>query len=129
MKISAIRINKSLSLFRPQYFPNDNTEKNLFSAEMAKFPDANYFPSHFVTRRVKMAALTLSKITSSLLVQHEGQKVNIGLNLKFEAKGQKVLGYTRKGDGGWEYSGRAIELIKEYRVSWWNVLGEPSVGN
>jgi hypothetical protein len=99
-----------------QYFPNDNAEANLFNAEMARYPHSNYFPSHFVTRRVRMGALTLSKITSSLLVQHGGQKVNIGLNLKFEAKGQKVLGYTRKGDGGWEYSTKALALISEYKV-------------
>lgn len=43
------------------------------------------------------------------------QRVNIGLNLKFEARGQKVLGYSRKGDGGWEYSQRAVDLIQEYR--------------
>lgn len=45
------------------------------------------------------------------------QKVNAGLNLKFEAKGQKVLGYTRKSEGGWEYSEKAISLIAEYKVS------------
>lgn len=64
-----------------------------------------------------MAALTLSKITSSVIIEHGGPRINIGLNLKFEAKGQKVIGYTRKGDGGWEYSEKAIELIQEYKVT------------
>ena len=41
-------------------------------------------------------------------------KVNIGLNLKFEAKAQKVLGYSQKGESGWEFSNKAVELIREY---------------
>lgn len=65
-----------------------------------------------------MTGLTLSKITSSLMIHGStDQKVNAGLNLKFEAKGQKVLGYTRKSEGGWEYSEKAIALISEYKVS------------
>ena len=64
-----------------------------------------------------MTGLTLSKITSSLMIHGStDQKVNAGLNLKFEAKGQKVLGYTRKSEGGWEYSEKAIALISEYKV-------------
>lgn len=43
-------------------------------------------------------------------------KINLGLNLKFEAKSQKVLGYTQKTDSGWEYSERAVQLIEEYKV-------------
>ncbi|ORY88795.1 hypothetical protein BCR35DRAFT_205803 [Leucosporidium creatinivorum] len=62
-----------------------------------------------------MSGLTLSKITSSMMITNGDQKVNVGLNLKFEAKSQKVLGYSRKGDSGWEFSNKAIELILEYR--------------
>ena len=63
-----------------------------------------------------MSGLALSKICSSLLVLYNDQRVNVGLNLKFEAKGLKVLGYSRKSSGGnWEYSQKAVELIQEYR--------------
>lgn len=63
-----------------------------------------------------MSGLTLSKITSSMMITNGDQKVNVGLNLKFEAKSQKVLGYSRKGDSGWEFSNKAVELIMEYRT-------------
>lgn len=61
-----------------------------------------------------MSGLTLSKLTSSLMVSEGERKTNIGLNLKFEAKSQKVLGYSRKGVSGWEFSQKAIELIQDY---------------
>lgn len=44
-------------------------------------------------------------------------KTNIGLSMKFEAKGQKVLGYSQKTESGWEYSCDAVKLIEEYLVS------------
>jgi hypothetical protein len=51
------------------------------------------------------------------MVCTSGQRINLGLNLKFDAKKQKVLGYTRKSnDSSWEYSDKAIELLSEYKV-------------
>lgn len=52
-----------------------------------------------------------------MMVEDGRMKVNIGLNLKFEAKGLKVLGYSRKNATGWEFSQRAIDLIMDYKVS------------
>ena len=56
----------------------------------------------------------VSKITSSLLVNTESSKVNIGLNLKFDGKKLKVQGYSRLAFNGWEYSLAAVELIRAY---------------
>ena len=64
-----------------------------------------------------MSALTLAKLSSSLMMDTgHGQRFNAGLNIKFDSKSQKVLGYTRKTDQGWEYSDKAIELIASYKV-------------
>jgi 5'-3' exoribonuclease 1 len=63
-----------------------------------------------------MSALTLSKITSGLMIEvANGQRINAGLNLKFEARSQKVLGYAQRNERGWEYSQKAIDLITEYK--------------
>ncbi|CAH7672268.1 hypothetical protein PPACK8108_LOCUS7076 [Phakopsora pachyrhizi] len=64
-----------------------------------------------------MKSLTLSKITSSVMITlpNSAKKLNIGLNLKFKAKSQKVLGYTRKGENVWEYSEAALNLIAKYK--------------
>lgn len=44
------------------------------------------------------------------------EKVNIGLDMKFERKGLMVAGYTRKDGRHWEYSDKAIELLQAYKV-------------
>lgn len=74
-----------------------------------------YSPSYYVAKQLDLHPLTLSKITSSYFVRTLGDlRVNLGLNLKFEARKQKVLGYSRKSETGWEFSPAAIHLIVEY---------------
>jgi len=74
-----------------------------------------YTPSKNVANQLNLNNMVLSKITSSFSVAALGlPRLNLGLNLKFEGKKLKVLGYTRKNDYGWEYSDKAIELILTY---------------
>lgn len=73
-----------------------------------------YFKSYEAARILRMHSLLLSKITSSFMVECDGKRVNVGLDLKFESKKLKVLGYTRRTEKGWEYSVFAINLLQEY---------------
>jgi 5'-3' exoribonuclease 1 len=73
-----------------------------------------YIPSYAVARQLHLHALALAKITSAFSVVMDEGRVNLGLNLKFESKKLKVLGYSRKGANGWEFSQKAIELLVEY---------------
>ncbi|KAI9664277.1 MAG: hypothetical protein M1831_002456 [Alyxoria varia] len=76
-----------------------------------------YTPSFKVAQQVKLNPLALSKITSSLSVNSGGLRLNLGLNLKFEAKKQKVLGYSRRSASGWEFSDKALTLILQYMIN------------
>ena len=73
-----------------------------------------YVPSYQVARMLGLNPLVLSKITSSFSVMVDDERQNLGLNLKFEAKKLKVLGYSRKRGNGWEFSEKAIALLREY---------------
>lgn len=74
-----------------------------------------YTPAFAVAKMLGLHPLVLSKITSSFSVSALGlPRLNLGLNLKFEAKKLKVLGYSRRGDNGWEFSNKAIELLSAY---------------
>ena len=75
-----------------------------------------YLPSYVVARQLSMPPLALSKLTSSFNVNSSGLKLNLGLNLKFEAKKLKVLGYSRKSANGWEYSQKAVDLLVQYMI-------------
>ncbi|KAH8702127.1 putative exonuclease Kem1 [Talaromyces proteolyticus] len=76
-----------------------------------------YTPSFAIARNLHLNPLVLAKITSSFSVTIDGQRVNLGLNLKFEARKQKVLGYSRRGESGWEFSRKAVELIQQYMIN------------
>ena len=81
-----------------------------------------YSPSFAVAKDLGLNALVLSKITSSFQVNLDDNRVNLGLNLKFEAKKLKVLGYSRKNERGWEYSEKAIQLIQQYMIKFPNFI-------
>ncbi|KAM0817939.1 putative 5'-3' exoribonuclease 1, partial [Seiridium cardinale] len=91
-------------------------EPNFAKAIIQKADRENpYWPSYTLAQKLKMPPLVLSKITASFFVQTiGGMRVNLGLNLKFEARKQKVLGYSRKSKTGWEFSPIAVQLIAEY---------------
>ncbi|KAL7324031.1 exonuclease II Exo2 [Mucor circinelloides] len=78
--------------------------------------DMRYESGHNVARKLGISSAALSLITSSLNFNDKsGQRINVGLNLKLESKGEKVLGLTRKHPNGyWEYSRAAVALIREY---------------
>ena len=75
-----------------------------------------YKPSYAVSRMLNLNPLVLSKLTSSFFVNSSSLKLNLGLNLKFEGKKLKVLGYSRRVESGWEYSQKAIDLIQQYMI-------------
>ena len=75
-----------------------------------------YMPSYAIARSLRLNPLVLAKITSSFSVDVDGQRVNLGLNLKFEARKQKVLGYSRRGESGWEFSQKAVDLLQQYMI-------------
>jgi 5'-3' exoribonuclease 1 len=101
---------------------NINKEVYMLRSLLANPKTERYYSSHQVCKRLGISGLALSKITSSMLVDMDGPRVNIGLNLKFEAKGQKVLGYSQKGAYGWEFSEKSIELLQEYKTKFPEVL-------
>jgi len=67
----------------------------------------------------------VSKLTSRVMAVDEdrsGKMVNLGLSVKFEARAQKVIDYSRKTDRYWEFSQTTVDLIKEYKVIGANIL-------
>lgn len=90
-----------------------------FGREIATFSDERnrYEPAFAVARKLGLHPLVLSKLTASFRVNSSGLQLNLGLNLKFEAKKMKVLGYSRRSERGWEYSPKAQELIASYMTA------------
>lgn len=72
-----------------------------------------YYPSADVAHKLRVSSISLAKLTSSMSVVDHNQRYNVGLNLKFEARGRKVLGYSRRTQKGWEFSERAVDLVRD----------------
>ncbi|KAJ8732983.1 hypothetical protein PYW07_015582 [Mythimna separata] len=87
-----------------------------------------------------VSAQMLSRITGTVLVvagpRHDLStdnlnKVNLGLNLKFNKKNLEVAGYTRrcKVTNSWLYSERCIELVKAYELQYPELFDSMSAFN
>ena len=104
--------NQKLNVWVAATTPHDEFWGRAIAADAERLTP--YTRSYAVAKQLHLNPLALSKITSSFNVNSGSIRINLGLNLKFEAKKLKVLGYSRKGEGGWEYSQRAIDLIVTY---------------
>jgi 5'-3' exoribonuclease 1 len=101
-----------------QYFPTEYKENSEFTRIVVNRPSGKYFPSPVLARRLGISALALSRITSTLMVQlSDGSKTNIGLSLKFESKGLKVLGFSKRNDRGWEFSETTALALERYKAA------------
>ncbi|CUM65023.1 uncharacterized protein PRCAT00002642001 [Priceomyces carsonii] len=102
IKISKIQTNAEPNIGKQRY-------------EMEK-KEIKYYPSYEVAKTLRLHPLFLSKISSGFMVEdNKGRKVNVGLELKFEGRREKVLGFTKRNVKGWEFSPLAIKLIEDYR--------------
>lgn len=115
-----------------QFFPSEAKENRVFTEIVATRPSGHYYPAHVLGRRLGLSGLQLSKICSTLMVRLDNDsKVNIGIPMKFESKGLKVLGYTRRADRGWEYSELAARALERYKAAFpeaFNNLGAGGEG-
>ncbi|KAG2353952.1 hypothetical protein BDR07DRAFT_1431238 [Suillus spraguei] len=98
------------------FFLSDKTENNKFKIIVDSRISQHYLPSFKAASTIGMSPRALSKITSSFMVPSDHQKNNLGLSIKFEAKGLKVIDYSRKAGRYWEFSEKAVDLIREYKV-------------
>lgn len=100
------------------YFPTERMENAEFTRIVQSRASGQYHISPILARRLGLSALALSRITSTLMVMLEdGTKVNIGLSLKFESKGMKVLGWSKRNDRGWEYSETCARALQKYKAA------------
>lgn len=104
-------------LIPPKFFPAEVQENAKFTQLVLGRAGDDYYPSYSVAQILKIPGLAVAKVTSSfMVVLSDGGKVNLGLSLKFDAKGLKVLNYSRKEVKGWEFSAKTLELIRDYKV-------------
>ncbi|KAG5354373.1 5'-3' exoribonuclease 1 [Yarrowia sp. C11] len=79
-----------------------------------EYTTTKYYPSYQAAKMAGIQSSLLGRICSKCLIQKGDSKIDVGLNLRNEGKREKVLGYTRRTQQGWEYTQDAIALVKNY---------------
>ena len=106
-----------------QFFPSEKLDNEKFK-DIAKYRmSQKYYPSFKVADIVGLSGLAVARITSNFMVlTNDGSKHNLGLGLKFEAKALKVIDYSRKNGRHWEFSEKAVDLLREYKEKYPEVM-------
>lgn len=80
-----------------------------------------YNPGYVLASRLGITGYLVSRFSGSIFIGRGSkknpcgeQKMNIGLNLKFNKKNEEVPGYTKKTEKEWLYSAAVEELLAEY---------------
>ncbi|KAF9781094.1 exonuclease II [Thelephora terrestris] len=105
-------------------FAQGEDENERFKALVRSQPSERYYPFFAVAKIVGLSQKVVSRLTSRVMAidgDHVG-KINLGLSVKFEAKAQKVIGYSRKVSQHWEFSEKTVDLIKEYKENFPEVV-------
>ncbi|XP_078061767.1 5'-3' exoribonuclease 1 isoform X5 [Mustelus asterias] len=80
-----------------------------------------YNPGYVLASRLGVTGYLVSRLTGSLFIGRGSkqnplgeQKINVGLNLKFNKKNEEVPGYTKKVGNEWLYSSAVEQVLSEY---------------
>lgn len=88
------------------YFVNRWTELRVFK---------HFTKSLYALIYLYLRLFLFSSPISSIFKPGFGNRIPLGLNLKFNKTNQEIPGYTKKDEGGaWLYSDRLGEILKEY---------------
>lgn len=87
----------------------------------------NYKNLYTAAYQLGMSESTFSRLTGSIWVYPNSSKenwksVNIGLALRFHKKNLETPGYTKRIDGHWYYSNKAIDLVADYAKNFPEVI-------
>ncbi|KFM72724.1 5'-3' exoribonuclease 1, partial [Stegodyphus mimosarum] len=81
-----------------------------------------FMPGYYVAQQLGVDSHFISRITGTFLVQTSPKgstspnRVNIGLNLKFNRKNEEVQGFSKKKDDKWLYSEEAVKTLNAYLI-------------
>lgn len=79
-----------------------------------------YMPGYVAGQQLGIESSFVSHLFGTVLVQTSPRgsghpnRVNVGLNLKFNRKNEEVLGFTKKVENTWLYSKKAVNLLNDY---------------
>ncbi|KAJ8271161.1 hypothetical protein GJAV_G00123430 [Gymnothorax javanicus] len=80
-----------------------------------------YSPGYVLASRLGVTSYLVSRFSGSVFIgrgskknPHGEQRVNVGLNLKFNKKNEEVPGYTKRTEKEWLYSAAVEDLLAEY---------------
>jgi 5'-3' exoribonuclease 1 len=104
-------------LVKVEVFPQLEPDLSEVRDRAKEIVHEKYMPNYFLAQRLGISGHLLSRITGTIFIKptnSDQRKINIGLNLKFNAKNEEIPGYSIKRDDTWLFSDKIFKIMEEY---------------
>ncbi len=104
-------------LVKVEVFPQLEPDLSEVKDRAKEIVHEKYMPNYVLAQRLGISGHLLSRITGTIFIKpanSDQRKINIGLNLKFNAKNEEIPGYSIKRDDTWLFSDKIFKLMEEY---------------
>ena len=87
-----------------------------------------YHPNYVMAQRLSISGHVLSRLTGTIFVSNGQNKVNIGLQLRFNQRNEEVPGFSKKINDTWYLSRKVGDIMAEYMEKFPKVIENLSSG-
>ncbi|XP_074599461.1 5'-3' exoribonuclease pacman [Brevipalpus obovatus] len=109
-----VEVNQKNKKIKVQISRLPEPELSEIHEKMFDLLDEEYMTNYQMAVNLGVDPHLLSRLTGSLMVSVNDEKINIGLNLKFNARREVVPGFSKKQDETWLFSRKVYKLMEEY---------------
>ncbi len=108
-------------------FENIQEEESESQKQRLLSATGHYMPGYSGAQRLGISPHLISRITGTIYMTlsptaeetnsdrpRRPRKINVGLSLKFNKSNEEVPGWSKKGETGWLYSMKTVEVLRRY---------------
>lgn len=124
--VSIISHNDKIQVREYKAISLDTTKRLSSTFTIDAYRHEDMITSSELSELLQLSPLLLSKLTSIFYlysIQDNNLRVNIGLGLKFDKQGLKILNWSEKHPSGyWMFNRKLIDILKEYKKNFSRVM-------
>lgn len=109
-----LEVNPKTKKIKVQITRIPEPDLNEIHEKMFDLLNEEYMTNYQMAQVLGVDPHLLSRLTGSLMVSVNDEKINIGLNLKFNTRREVVPGFSKKQDDTWLFSQKVFKLMEEY---------------
>ena len=118
-------------LIKVEVFPKLEPDLREIQDRAKEIIHEKYMPNYVLAQRLGISSHLLSRLLGTIFIRlsesDQRNRVNIGLNLKFNARNEEVPGFSIKRDDVWLFSEKVFKILTDYMTEFPFIFDKLSV--